>query len=359
MRKSLAAALVLAFVPAAWGDTIWTGSGAGRGLEQEVDVQGAEDLPEGEVLVYLVNGNRATTPMARVRRIELDADGPFSKAEEAFAGGDWTAAADLYGRAADRGSSAEWIKRRSVRRLVESAAAAGLFDRAVEGFVRLVSLDPTSADAARPRLGAAVTEEQLAQADQAVAAALQGRGLDDAGRKRLLAFRLEVANARGDDAAAAATIKQLGNLLGEPAGDVPEAERPLYAQVLLGRANLALQQGEAERAASLITGNGSLFTQPADQAAAMLALARAAEATAQGRDGQLDAALAYMKVVALFGDGRDVPAEVPTALLAAARLHEVLGLGEDARTLYREVVDRHGDSPQAVEAQGKLDAVEE
>ena len=362
MRLPLATALLLLAAAPAVADTIWTGSGSGRGLEQEVNVQGVEQTPgEGAVLVYLVNGNRASTPLARVQQIRLDGGGDFSDAEAAYAGGDWARAADLYDRAAGGGANPEWVRRRSVRRLVDAAASAGLFDRATAGFLRLVELDPASAAAAQPEPSAGATPEQLEAADAAVGRALGGGSLAPEQRKQLLTFRLALANARGDDAAAAAAVEALAPLVGDAPGEAP-ADRDLFARVTLGRAALALQQGRPEEAASLIRDHAGVFETPGVQSAAMFALAQAARAGASSREEQLGAAVAYMKVVALFksaGDRGGPTPEVPPALLAAAAIHEELGLAEDAADLYRSLTSDHADTPQAAEAQGRLDALAE
>ena len=99
---------VLACAAGAWADVFWVGSGAGRGFRQEVDVIGVE---RGD-LVYLVNGNRGTTPLARIQQIELEGETGLNTAEQAFSAGDWAKASAGYLTAARRHPK-EWVRRRA------------------------------------------------------------------------------------------------------------------------------------------------------------------------------------------------------------------------------------------------------
>jgi hypothetical protein len=356
-RLLVTIALLLAAGSTAVADTIWVGTGPGRGLEQQVNIQGVERTDEGELLIYLVNGNRASTLLSRVKRIRLDNDDRLTRAEQAYAGGDWNAAAQLYERAGARANAPEWVQRRSVRRLVSAAARAGLFDEAVTGFIRLVELDPIGASDARPDLTQTPSPQALAGAQQRVERALT-RNLSDDQQKQLLTFLLAIQGQRDDDVGAQATIGRLGALLGDEPGTDP-GDRRLFAQVILGQAKLALSQDRAAEAESIVRENGGVFTEPAAQSAALLLLARSAEVQAgDDRAALLDAALAYMKVVALFkNEDRTGTPEVPTALLAAGGIHDRLGLADDAADLYRSLVEGYPASPEAAEAQTRLDAV--
>ncbi len=350
-KAVLATVAVLTLIATATADVIWVGSGGGRGVRQDVDVQGVE---RGE-LVYLLNGNRASTPLDRVKQIRMDDKPALSEAEESFAGGNWAGAAEQY-RALYERDREPWVRRRSAQRLVESAAAAGRFADAAVGYVALVRLDPAAASGREPALTDTVSDADARVALEAVARELAGTQLAPPQEQSLVAFRLALANHVGDADAAREALATLDRLVGD-APPTTDAERETRAQVLLGRAQLALDGGDPQGARRIIEENPKAFTTPRRQSQALLLSARAAEAGAgDNRGGLLDAALAYMKVVALFKSNDDAdPNAVPDALLAAARLHERLGLDEDARALYEDLANRHADTVAGQQAAKRLE----
>ena len=351
---ALATVALLSLAAVAAADVIWTGTGAGRGLAQEVDVQGAE----GDALVYLINGNRATKPLAEVKQIQLDDDAELTAAEAAYAAGEWGRAADGY-EALVRPGQPDWIRRRAAGRLATSAGRAGSFQQAAAGYVALVGIDPAAAADNVPEVSAQSAPDALAAARAEVEQALAGGSLNEDQRQALLTFQLRLANAAGDAEAAGRIVQQLGTAMGGTAPN-DEAGRRLFAQIQLGKAQLALDGGDPETAAAAINDHGGVFEQPEAQQRALMLLARVEEAQADaaggGQDALLDAALAYMKVVALFGDDPRA-GEVPEALLRVGLIHERLGLADDAAAVYRDLVQNHAQSAAAVEAQRRLEAV--
>ena len=345
--SALGVALLAAplFAPPALADVIYTGGG--NGIRQSVDVTGVED---GQ-LVYLLNGNRVTTPLANVGQIQIDGETAFNDAEKAYAAGDLAKAADAYQQVVRRRGD-DWLKTRAAERLVKAADKAGLFPAAVTGYVQLTRLAPAAAVGNEPALGASIPPDQLDAAAREVDAAL-GTRLSPQQEKTLLAFQLGLQNRRGDAAGAARTLDRLGGLVGDQPGDDPR----LFAQITLARAKAELANNKPAAAAKLVNDHRKVFTDPRQQSDALLVLADAARASAGSDQGKLlDAALAYMKVVTFFKTVPDAP-NVPAALLATGEIHEKLGKTEAARSLYQEVVDKYAAAPAADAAQKHLAAM--
>ena len=339
--------VVLACAGSVWADVIWVGTGAGAGFRQEVDVQGIED----DQLVFLINGNRGTTALGRVRQIELSGEPGFNQAEVAFAAGDWERAAAEYLPVA-RLHAKEWVRRRSAERLIDAAQRAGRFDQAVTGYVHLSQVAPAAAIGREPVLPEQVEARQLELSANELDRAVQ-EGVSPAQARPLLALLLNVHNRRGDEKAAGEVVERLSRVMGgDPAGHDPA----LFAQVLIGRANLALSRGESEQAIQLINSQRELFQEPRQQSDALMILAKAAELQARDDRARLmDAAVAYMRVVSHFKRAEGAP-NVPEALLKVAQLHEKLGLAEPAADIYRDLVATYPDSSAAAEAQKRLES---
>ena len=216
----------------------------------------------------------------------------------AFAAGDYAKAADAY-QGVVRRRADDWIKRRSTGRLVEAAGRSGRFAAAVTGYVQLAQLDPEAAVGKAPQPTPTTPPDQLQAAAREVQQAVEGRGLSTATEKTLLTFLLDLQQRSGDDAAAARTVARLGELVGT--GAAGNDDPRLIAQFALARARLALSNNDTAGATKAVGDARASFVEPAQQSEALMILADAARRDA-GTDPQklLDAALAYMKVVAHF-----------------------------------------------------------
>ncbi len=336
---------IIACASSAWADVIWVGSGAGRGLRQEVDIIGVE----ADLLVYLVNGNRGTTPLGRIQQIGIDGETGFNDAEQAFSSGDWARAAENY-RAAARGHPEDWVRRRAAERLILAGSRAGRFDQAVTGYIQLTLVAPSAAAGREPVAPEEVPGLQLAGAAAELQEALTDElSLDQ--QRPLLALLLHVHNRRGDDEAAATVVERLGRVMGPDAAD---EDPELFAQVLLGRANLALKRDQHSLAQRLVNQGSRVLVSPRHQSEALMILARAEEAMARDDPARLmDAAVAYMKVVTFFKRYGDIP-HVPEALYRVGQIHERLGLPEPAADLYRDIVGNYPGTPAAAQARERL-----
>ena len=338
------AALMLAVAPAL-ADRIWIKSLPA----QDVSVR---EVRNGNV-VFFVGGQERTTPLDDVSRFEVDGQQQLNAAEEAYQGGDWATAATRYDDVVGRRGSDEWVRRRATFRLVDSAAKAGLFSQAASGYVALVNLDAAAAAGRAPDATAAgVTAQQIEDARGRVRNGLGSAGSNQEARRQLLTFLLQLDNAAGDGEAAANTVNQLGELVGDEVPD-DRAAWPTYARVTLGRAQASLANDDFARARALVTEAGPTFDSDQLKGDALLMLARIADAEAKDGDraAKLDAAYAYLKAAATTPQVESV---APRALLAAGDLHRQLGLNDDAADLYRAVIAAYADSPVAAEAQKRL-----
>ena len=350
-RRARAAsfALVLSCAAAALGDVIWVGAGTGRGFRQEVDIVEID----GDELVYLLNGNRATTPLARIQQMEITGEPAFNQAEQAFVAGDWTRAADNYMTYARRHSK-PWVRRRAAERLIEAAMRNGRFDHAVTGYVQLSLVVPQAAAGSEPAIGETTDPVQMGRAANELKQVLD-EGVSPAQARPLLALLLAIQNHRGDTQGAAEAVERLGRVLGP---DSAKLDPELYAQVLIGRANLALSRGRLDEAVGYIEEGRKIFVRPRTQSDALMVLARVEEQrVGEDRAGLMDAALAYMTVVAHFKREEESP-NVAEALLRAGQIHEKLGLTEPAAGLYRDLVANYSRSPFAAEARKRLSSLE-
>ena len=344
---AIAALICLTFVGTSLADVIWVGGGRGKGLKQEVDILGAE----GGELIYLLYGNRVTTPLERVQQIQMDKQPQLTEAETQFAAGQWQAAATAYERAM-KSSNESWVKRRSAERLVKSAAAGGQFDKAVAGYVELAELDPVAAIGNEPEISAQTKPEQLQAAGRLIQGAVGS--VQPQQQKVLLSLLMQIQNQLGDEQAAAQTSDRLMTALGSNPDQLNERDGQLYSRLLLGRARLAMNQGKLAEAEKIVEDNRQRFTQADQQSDALLVLADLTRANSDGsRDKLFDAAVAYMKIVAHFKDVPNAP-NVATALLRVAEIHVEAGEPAMADKVYRELIESYPDSDAARTARERV-----
>jgi TolA-binding protein len=350
VRTALAAACVACglAVPAAsaLADTVWLQSGTGKPIALEnVKVQGAQD----ENLTFTTAaGVSNTKPLDHVPLIKLDDEPAFSAAEDAFSKGNWAAAADDY-RKALASTSKDWVKDRSAMRLVEAADKSGNFNDAVAGFIELMKTKPAQATQHKP----SIPKGQPAQLDPAITLVkqeLQDPKLNNDQKTVLLNYLLELYSAKGDTASAQAVIQQLGKTMPADASS-PEARR-IQADSKLAEAKQELSQKRFSEAVQALQSNGPLFTDPMQQAEALYVIAEAKAGAARPDDpDQLkDAALAFMRVVAVCKDMEGKP-HVADALLQTAAIEEKLKNTKEALALYNQVAAEFRGTPLAGTAQ--------
>ncbi len=280
MAGSAAACIAMLAANVAYADTVWISSGGGN----PVPYSGVRVLRvEQDTLFFRTSGGLETSrPVNAVTRIQLDDDPTFSSAEAAHVGGDFARATEGYLRTL-RSTPRGWLRDWVTLRLVDSAAKAGRVDAAVTAYLQLLSANPAAAPQAKPRIPegpSALLDAAAVEIERSMASV----SLDDPARRSAMNLLIEVHRARGDNASAArATERLLEREAARPEGG---ASQVALADVRLNAARLALDQGDFAGALSLIDENQALFTQPGQQAAALLTRARARHGQGAKRPGR-------------------------------------------------------------------------
>jgi tetratricopeptide (TPR) repeat protein len=337
--------LVAAALPAG-ADTVYLQSGSGKPVALEgVKVQSVQDK---SVTFTTAAGVTNTKSLDHIPEIHLDDEPAFTAAEAAFAKGEFPAAADGY-RKAISATSKDWVKDRSSMRLVEAADKSGNFGDAVAGFIELMKTKPALASEHKP----SIPKNQPAALDPAIALVKQESTdpkLTADQKTVLLNYLLELYGAKGDSASAQAIIQQLGKVM--PADANSAGGRHIQADSKLAEANQLLQQHQYPQAVQTLEGSSALFTDPNQQAEALYVIAQSKAGAARPDDpDQLkDAALAFMRVVAVCKDMEGKP-HVADALYYTAGIEEKLKNSKEAIALYNQVASEFKASPLAPTAE--------
>lgn len=326
-------------------DAVWLQSGT-KGNAIKFDNVKVTNVQADTLTFTAASGNQTTRKLSQVPQIRLDDEPAFSAAEAAFADADWPAAVDGYRKAA-QASLKDWVKQRSSLRLLEAAGKSGNFTAACAGFIDLLQKDPALANDHKPAVPAGKPEQLDPAIAQVKEAAQNARGEQ---KTVLLNYLVELYNAKGDAAAANAVLQQLAGV--SPTDAAAPANRKIQADVKLTEARQAFDQKQYARAIQILDGSGNLFEGAPQQADAMYLLAEAKSAAAKPSDAAelKDAALAYVRVVALFKNAEGKP-HVADALLKTAAIEEKLKNPKEALTIYQQVIAEFKGSPEATQAQ--------
>lgn len=341
-RTLLAAVASFSLVAVALADTVYTSTGLSFARVEIVGI-------EGDVLRFRNSqGRESTRPLAEVARLELDGQRGFNDAEIAFTSRKFGDAADGYLKTV-RGGFPEWMKRYSATRLMTAAMEVGRFEDAVAGYVVLAEQAPDEAVTRKP-----IAPDKIGQLNEAANELREAldRRPGEIVERALLSLLLDVERGRKDSDATIKIVERLTKLAGDADGSgLGNAQ---LADLKLSQAQIALDKGALDDAAAVINDSAGLFALPRQQAQALFTLANIAEAQAgEDRQKNLDAALAYMKVVAHFEAIPDAP-HVAASLLKVADLHAKIGETVTARQLYQAVAEEYPASSEAAVAEGKL-----
>lgn len=351
--RGVCGALVVLLWGVARGDSIFTGT-----LERpNVTVR---EVKGG--MVYYEMGGRSGEPIAvaKISRIQAKDEPAFNAAEVAYVTGEWETAAENYQKAiADRRTNL-WIVDWSLPRLVDAARRCGRFDAAVAGYIALVKKDPQAATAYKPPLPEAKSA-YLMLAVEELAQALKEPSLNAAQRQPLLLLLLEIQRLRKDEKAIVDIAGQLGEMESTGTADGGDGGAgQAAADLRLGLAHVALDQGDYPKAIEQIEPNRRLFTQPRQQVDALYCLARAKYGLADksGDPTALkEAALAYMRVVAHFNDESNLP-QAADSLYMTGVILERLKEPRSAMRVYEAVIRRHSTDPAAAKAKARLEKLQ-
>jgi tetratricopeptide (TPR) repeat protein len=305
---------------------------------------------KGDTLVFELSGRLSEAPAAKITRLVVQGEEPLNKAEDAYASGKWEEAVDGYQKTI-RTTGKQWVKDWAALRLIEAANKTGRFDAAAAAYILTLIKDPTSAVAMKP----AMPDSKSTFLDTAVSdlnAALGDSKLTTDQRRALLGFLIELHQARKDATAEDAAYEQLIKLPGADVND-PNARRVLVKRKL-AVASRALDANDFQRAINEVDSNRAMFVEPAQQADALYIIAQSRHGLA-GDDATAlkDAALAYMRVVAVAKDDPSRP-HVVQSLLATASILEKLGEPQTATRLYEQVVVQYPDDPSTIKAKEAL-----
>ncbi|HWP41022.1 MAG TPA: hypothetical protein VNL70_08850 [Tepidisphaeraceae bacterium] len=342
-------ALVLSLCRAGLADSLFVGS-----LERKNVL--IRDLKQG-MLVYEINGRASEIEAGKVTQLAVNSEPALTAAEQAYVAAQWDQAVDGYQKSI-RTTSKPWVKSWAAQRLIDAANRTGRFDAAATAYILVLLEDPNRAAGMKPALPQAGST-YLDTAVQDVNNALNDPKLSTEQRRALLGFLVELHQARKDPAAEDAAYEQLARLPGADVND-PGARRILAGRKL-SVASRALQAPDYPKAISEIEAAKAIFTEPAQQAEALFIIAQARHGLARGQpDTRLlkDAALAYMRVVALAKDEPGRP-HVVQSLLSTAEILQQLGEPASARKLYEQVLAQYGDDPHAGYAREALNRLKE
>jgi TolA-binding protein len=332
-------------------DTLYTIAGSGAAMEMSgVTVL---DVREGSLHFRSAGGAETDRTIETITRIDVTDEPVLSAAEKAFAEKNWTAAAEGYLKAA-KTTKAPWVRRWSGQRLLKVAAETGRIDVAITGYVAVAMTEPTAAAELRPTINRA-SKTALDAAAAEIRTALSDRDLPVEPRRALLSLMMDVQRARGDRRAAADAIEQIMAL--GPLDPADPQSAGLLIRLKLDQAAIATEDKQYQRAIDEIRAAQGLFTEPGDQADALLALGDAQLGLAQQTKspvGLKDAALTYMRIVAHFEDLPQAP-HVADALLRTAKIHEALGEPQTALALYGQIEREYAQSPAAAAARTAAD----
>lgn len=301
---------------------------------------------DSDQLIYEVNGQQRSKEYSKITRIDATGESPLDSAEQAFAAEKWDDAVDSYQKAIAT-ASRQWIKDWSARRLLDAAQKSGRFDAAVSAYIVLLLKDPAVAAQHKPALPDSQSTFLNTAIDD-VRNTLGDATLTPLQRKTLLSFQIELTHAKGDKAAEDAAYQQLAKSPGAVDSD-PNVRR-IAAQRSLDAAESALRAGRYAEVPQALGDDLSVYADAAQQADALFLLAQARDKSAGGeKTGLQDAALAYMRVVALAKDQPQHPHVVPS-LMRTAEILSATGDAKSAKRLYQQIAAQYPDDPAAAPA---------
>jgi hypothetical protein len=351
---ALAAAVVL-LAPAreAAADVVTAKSGTAQ-----INIEGTIlRIENGELVMRVKQSGRETRRrLEDVIKIKLDDEPKFNAAEDAYAAGNTAAAATGYQQALT-GTQREWVKDRALQRLVEVAQKSGQYPSAVTAFVEMAKRDPAQANKAKP----AIPQGNAAALAPVIAEVRKGYegNIKPEAKQLLRTYLVDLYLAAGDPKSADALVKGAGAVYvpapgagQEAIGVGPAPAENAAATRAINEAKIAMAQKDYARVVNTIRASKTAFTDPDQQFEALYMMAEA-EAGAAGNDAAklTDAGVAYMRVVAHFGNRTSDP-RYADALVKAAGIVERLQKPNEALSLYNQVATdpKFKNTPAAAEA---------
>ena len=344
----VAAVLLLAPAAPALADVVVAKSGTAQ-----INIEGTILRIENGLIVIKAkpSGRETQRKLEDVIKIRLDDEPKFNAAEDAYAANQFPAAATAY-QAALGATQREWVKDRALQRLVELAQKTNQYPAAVAAFVEMAKRDPAQAEKAKPKIPAG-NPSALTAVIADVRKAHDGNVKPET-RQLLRTYLVDLYLAAGDPKSADALVKGAPAPAAPAAQDAaaPNAADTAAATRAMNEAKIAMAQKDYARVANAIRSNKAAFTDADQQFEALYMLAEAESGAAGNDPGKLaDAAVAYMRVVAHFGNRTSDP-RYADALVKAAAIVERLQKPNEALALYNQVATdpKFKNTPAAAEA---------
>lgn len=288
----------------------------------------------GEIFFTTSTGNEVRKPMAQVSKLNLADEPSFNSAEEAFAARDWDKATAGYEKTV-RSTRKAWLADWCAVRLLESANKAGRFDAAIKAFIAIAEKSPDSVKTITlnmPKANSAYLPEAATLLNTAA-----NKTKNEMTRNALLKLLVDVNNAKGDTRASEEALERLAQSNATANPNSSDAQR---AQALLKLKGLrtAIAAKDYEKVLQSVEKDSALFSEPADQAEAMLCVADASAGKAAPNtdvEAWKEVAVTYMRVVV----NAPTSPQAASALLHVAAIHETkLGEKQTAIKLYQQII---------------------
>lgn len=335
----LALAVGLALPGIALADVITMGAPGGKGL----DLQGTVLNIEAGQLVYRsqTSGSEGRKPLDQIIKLKVDSEPKLSQAEEAYAAGNMAVAAQGYQQALAT-TQKDWVRERAVYRLVDAAAQAGNYAAAVSAYAELLKRNPTVAADNKP----VIPKDKPDLVKQGIAEAVRASGdsrLRPEQRAALNSYLFDLYMAVGD----IANAQRIGGNIVDNDGGASVANQ----------AKLQFASRQYQGVLNVIEQHKAKITSPESQFDALYLVAESKHALANAANAippLQDAAIAYMRVVAHFGKGKDP--RIADSLLKAGIIVERCNLKAEALKIYQELVEdeKFAKSPAAAQAKAGI-----
>ncbi len=296
-------------------------------------------------LVGVSSAGEKLYPFRSLDLVQLEGQETFNKAEAARKSKDWTTAGEMY-------SNALKDIRPKFKKVVEARAIAafdinGKFPEAMKAFLDIYAASPTAGTyALRPMKLPDAASQSLATAASMINNSLRDKAFNTAvAQQNLKSMLLEIYTQAGDPKATALAA-ELG--VGGPAAVAVVAAAAPGKNVPAAEPTLDLsaidQALAAKRYDAVIQKADAMLPTADDESAIRLYLAQAQAYVALQKPEEAQAA--YLRIAIHYPQNR---AQAPRALLAAAELQSRTN-PDGAKRLYREILEKYPDSPEALKA---------
>jgi tetratricopeptide (TPR) repeat protein len=298
----------------------------------------------GDKLVFSLNGREVQADLAKVTKVNIDKAPKFNQAE-GMRDSDPKKAAALYKDALQSEVTGKVLRPVAQLRAIAPTDADGRYTEALALFLAVYQQSPTDTLwAMRPTHLPAAGSTMLKEAAELIGTKLSGFSNDEA-KKNLQLLQVDLYTKSGDTKSAARLARQINGAPATPEpGDAPAGNTAAPAEIT--PADLAPLEDaiKSNNYSGALTLADRLLERANGEGAVQVFLAKA-RAYAGNRQPEL-AAATYLRVPIHYPKSPSAPA----ALFQAAELQKSLNHPDEAARLYKEIVEKYPDSPEAVKA---------